>query len=66
MRRTVYEADHELFRASVREFIDRTLRPLDEDIRTERMLRREVWLEAGRQGFLGMQVPAEYGGQDAA
>ncbi|MDL4777332.1 acyl-CoA dehydrogenase family protein [Actinomadura xylanilytica] len=65
MRRTVYEADHELFRASVREFIDRTLRPLDEDIRTERMLRREVWLEAGRQGFLGMQVPAEYGGQDA-
>ncbi|RSN53182.1 acyl-CoA dehydrogenase family protein [Actinomadura sp. WAC 06369] len=65
MRRTVFETDHELFRESVREFVERTLLPLDEDIRDERMLRREVWLEAGRQGFLGMQVPAEFGGQDA-
>ncbi|MEU9019576.1 acyl-CoA dehydrogenase family protein [Actinomadura sp. NPDC048394] len=65
MRRTVFEADHELFRESVREFVERTLLPLDEDIRNERMLRREVWLEAGRQGLLGMQVPEEYGGQDA-
>ncbi|OLT27065.1 acyl-CoA dehydrogenase [Actinomadura sp. CNU-125] len=65
MRRTVFETDHDLFRESVREFIERTLLPLDEDIRDERMLRREVWLEAGRQGFLGMQVPQEFGGQDA-
>ncbi|WP_067484703.1 acyl-CoA dehydrogenase family protein [Actinomadura hibisca] len=65
MRRTVFEPDHELFRASVREFVERTLLPLDEDIRNERMLRREVWLEAGRQGFLGMQMPEQYGGQDA-
>ncbi|WP_019634445.1 acyl-CoA dehydrogenase family protein [Actinomadura atramentaria] len=65
MRRTVFEADHELFRESVREFVERTLLPLDENIRAERMLRREVWLEAGRQGFLGMQVPEEYGGQAA-
>ncbi|MQY09726.1 acyl-CoA dehydrogenase family protein [Actinomadura macrotermitis] len=65
MRRTVYDADHELFRESVRAFVERTLLPLDEDIRNERMLRREVWLEAGRQGLLGMQVPEEYGGQDA-
>ncbi|POM23196.1 Acyl-CoA dehydrogenase [Actinomadura rubteroloni] len=65
MRRTVFEAEHELFRASVREFVERTLLPLDETIRTERALRRSVWLEAGRQGFLGMQVPAEFGGQEA-
>jgi alkylation response protein AidB-like acyl-CoA dehydrogenase len=65
MRRTVFEAEHELFRASVREFVERTLLPLDETIRTERALRRSVWLEAGRQGFLGMQVPADFGGQDA-
>ncbi|MFC0040078.1 acyl-CoA dehydrogenase family protein [Actinomadura rayongensis] len=65
MRRTVFEAEHELFRASVREFVERTLLPLDETIRTERALRRSVWLEAGRQGFLGMQVPTQFGGQDA-
>ncbi|WP_433324087.1 acyl-CoA dehydrogenase family protein [Spirillospora sp. CA-294931] len=65
MRRTVFDADHELFRESVRQFVERTLLPLDEDIRAERMIRREFWLEAGRQGFLGMQVPEEYGGQDS-
>ncbi|MFC6883159.1 MULTISPECIES: acyl-CoA dehydrogenase family protein [Actinomadura] len=65
MRRTVFEPDHELFRESVRQFVQRTLVPLDEDIRAERMLRREVWLEAGRQGLLGMQVPEEHGGQGA-
>ncbi|RAY16718.1 acyl-CoA dehydrogenase [Actinomadura craniellae] len=65
MRRRVYEADHELFRESVREFVERTLLPLDERIREERALPREVWLEAGRLGILGMQVPEQYGGQDA-
>ncbi|WP_067829942.1 acyl-CoA dehydrogenase family protein [Actinomadura kijaniata] len=65
MRRTVFDQDHELFRESVRGFVERTLLPLDETIRDERMLRREVWLEAGRQGLLGMQVPEEYGGQGA-
>lgn len=65
MRRRVFEDDHELFRESVKQFVERTMLPLDEQIRTERTMPREVWLEAGRQGFLGMQVPEEYGGADA-
>lgn len=65
MRRRVFEPDHDLFRESVRQFVERTLLPVDEQVRAERMLSREVWLEAGRQGFLGMQVPEEYGGQAA-
>ncbi|MCW2942899.1 MAG: acyl-CoA dehydrogenase domain protein, partial [Actinomycetia bacterium] len=52
----VFEDDHELFRESVKQFVERTMLPLDEQIRTERTMPREVWLEAGRQGFLGMQV----------
>jgi alkylation response protein AidB-like acyl-CoA dehydrogenase len=65
MRRRVFEDDHELFRESVKQFVERTILPLDEQIRTERTMPREVWLEAGRQGFLGIQVPEEYGGADA-
>jgi alkylation response protein AidB-like acyl-CoA dehydrogenase len=65
MRRRVFEDDHELFRESVKQFVERTMLPLDEQIRTERTMPREVWLEAGRQGFLGMQVPEEFGGADA-
>jgi Acyl-CoA dehydrogenase, N-terminal domain len=65
MRRRVFDDDHELFRESVKQFVERTMLPLDEQIRTERTMPREVWLEAGRQGFLGMQVPEEYGGADA-
>jgi alkylation response protein AidB-like acyl-CoA dehydrogenase len=65
VRRRVFEDDHELFRESVKQFVERTMLPLDEQIRTERTMPREVWLEAGRQGFLGMQVPEEYGGADA-
>jgi alkylation response protein AidB-like acyl-CoA dehydrogenase len=30
-----------------------------------RSIDRSVWLEAGRQGFLGLDVPEKYGGNDA-
>ncbi|MCW2940264.1 MAG: Acyl-CoA dehydrogenase, partial [Actinomycetia bacterium] len=46
MRRRVFEDDHELFRESVKQFVERTMLPLDEQIRTERTMPREVWLEA--------------------
>ena len=65
MRRTIFTEDHEAFRASAREFIDRVARPRHEEmIRTHR-IPREVWLEAGRQGLLGLSIPEEYGGAGA-
>ncbi len=30
----------------------------------QRYIDREVWLEAGRNGFLGLEVPEQYGGSD--
>jgi len=65
VRRTIFTEDHEAFRASAREFIDRVARPRHEEmIRTHR-IPREVWLEAGRQGLLGLSIPEEYGGAGA-
>ncbi|GGP72924.1 acyl-CoA dehydrogenase family protein [Saccharothrix coeruleofusca] len=65
MRRTLFDADHEAFRESAREFVDRAVRPHYEKFVAQRFIDREVWLEAGRQGLLGLGVPEEYGGSDA-
>jgi alkylation response protein AidB-like acyl-CoA dehydrogenase len=65
MRRTLYRADHEAFRESMRAFVDRTLRPRAGDHAREHRIDRDCWLEAGRQGLLGLEVPEEYGGSAA-
>jgi alkylation response protein AidB-like acyl-CoA dehydrogenase len=60
--RPVFDHDHELFRESARAYCDRALRPAHERIREQKLIDRELWLEAGRHDFLGVGVPAEYGG----
>jgi len=65
MKRTIYDADHESFRSSVREFLDREVRPHAEDHIAAKSLPREFWLEAGKQGFLGLEIPEEYNGSGA-
>ncbi|MGZ4780537.1 MAG: acyl-CoA dehydrogenase family protein [Oryzihumus sp.] len=65
MPRNVYGPDHEAFRASVREFVERSLKPRAEDFITAKSIDRAVWLEAGKQGLLGLDIPEEYGGAGA-
>ena len=62
MQRTLFEEDHDSFRTSVREFVDRTLAPRAEQMRAEGRIPREVWTEAGAQGLLGLCIPEEHGG----
>lgn len=65
MERTIYEADHESFRQSVKEFLDRQVQPHLEEYIEQKAIPREFWLEAGKQGFLGLEIPEEYGGSEA-
>ncbi|MBO9522167.1 MAG: acyl-CoA dehydrogenase family protein [Nocardioidaceae bacterium] len=65
MERTIYEDDHEAFRASVKEFLDREVVPHLEEYEAGHGLNREFWLAAGKQGFLGLEIPEEYGGSEA-
>jgi long-chain-acyl-CoA dehydrogenase len=65
MQRTIYDADHESFRSSVREFLDRQVTPHLEEYATAKAIPREFWVEAGKQGFLGLEVPEQYGGSEA-
>ena len=60
--RTLFGPDHEAFRDSVREFLDRRVRPYVGEFAADKALPRTFWTEAGKQGLLGLEVPAEYGG----
>ncbi|MDQ6523451.1 acyl-CoA dehydrogenase family protein [Nocardioides sp. LHD-245] len=62
MKRSLYTADHEEFRSVVREFVDREVVDNIERWEEERLIDRDVWLAAGKQGILGLPAPVEYGG----
>ena len=65
MKREIYDEDHEAFRASVKQFLDREVTPHLEAYAAGHGLDRDFWLAAGKQGFLGLEIPDEYGGSEA-
>ena len=60
--RNLFEPEHDLFRESYRAFLDKHVAPHHDQWEKDKIVDRGVWLEAGKQGFLGMAVPEEYGG----
>jgi alkylation response protein AidB-like acyl-CoA dehydrogenase len=62
MRRTLYDDDHEAFRASVRTFVDKEIAPHVDEWSAAGITPRELFTAAGKQGLLGVDVPEEYGG----
>ena len=66
MRSTLYEPEHEAFRASVRAFVAEHVTPFHESWERAGLVDRAVWLAAGEQGLLGTDVPERYGGGGVA
>ena len=62
--RHLYDSDHEMFRDSVRKFLETEAMPHHEQWEKDGMVSDEIWLKAGEQGFLCPMVPEEYGGVD--
>jgi len=62
VERTLFEPEHKLFQESYRKFLEQHVAPNHAEWEAAGIVPREVWLEAGKQGFLGMAVPEEYGG----
>ena len=54
--------EHELFRATVRDFAARELLPHEERFIAQGHIDPEVWTRAGEAGLLGCDIPAEHGG----
>jgi alkylation response protein AidB-like acyl-CoA dehydrogenase len=62
VRRPILEAEHEAFRSTVREFLEREVRPHHAQWEADGIVPRELWTKAGAQGLLCFDVPEEYGG----
>jgi acyl-CoA dehydrogenase len=63
--RKLYDADHDMFRDTVRKFLQAEAAPHHEQWEMDGMVSDEIWLRAGEQGFLCPTVPEEYGGAGA-
>ncbi|GAA2430584.1 acyl-CoA dehydrogenase family protein [Actinomadura vinacea] len=62
MRRTVFDDDHEAFRATVRDLLAREVAPVFPEWEKAGAAPRDFYRLLGKLGILGMQVPEEYGG----
>jgi alkylation response protein AidB-like acyl-CoA dehydrogenase len=62
LKRTLFEDEHMMFRDAFRRFVEKEIVPHHEAWEKAGIVPRELWLKAGENGFLGMNVPEEYGG----
>ena len=62
IERSLFSEEHEMFRESVRRFIEREIVPFHAGWEEDGIVPRELWLKAGAEGLLCCTVPEEYGG----
>ena len=62
IERSIFSEEHEIWRDSVRKFVEREIIPFHEQWEKEGIVPRELWLKAGEAGLLCCTVPEEYGG----
>jgi acyl-CoA dehydrogenase len=65
MRRHVYTSEHEDFRDAVRVFITKEVSPHFAEWERDHQVPRDLYRRMGQLGFLGLQIPEEYGGGGA-
>jgi len=57
-----YTAEHNIFRDSLRKFLDKEIVPHIEEWEEAGIVPRSAWKKLGEQGFLCTDVPEQYGG----
>lgn len=62
MKRTIFTDEHNMFRRAIRAFVEKEVVPFHHQWEEAGIVPRELWLKAGENGFLGMDVPEAYGG----
>ena len=61
-RPSIYETEHEDFRATARAFLEKEVKPFHDEWEKAGQVDRDVWRKAGRAGLLCFDVDEEYGG----
>ena len=59
-----FTEEHELFRQSLRTFLEKEARPNIDQWEEDRRTPRDIWKKMGDMGFLGLSYPEKYGGMD--
>ena len=59
------QEEHEIFRQSLRKFLEREAAPFYEEWEKDRMIPRFFWKKMGKEGFLCPWLSEEYGGLEA-
>lgn len=59
-----FNEEHELFRQSVRQFVDTEVKPHADQWEREQRIPRHVWQRMGELGFLGINHSEAYGGSN--
>jgi alkylation response protein AidB-like acyl-CoA dehydrogenase len=62
IERTIFTEEHEMWRETVRKFVEKEIVPFHADWEKAGIVPRELWLKAGEAGMLCCTVPEEYGG----
>jgi len=60
--RTLFSAEHDIFRSSVQRFVTEHVTPNHADWEKAGQVPRELWSKAGELGMLCCNVDVEYGG----
>ena len=64
MKHPYLNEEHEIFRKSLRKFLDKEAYPFYEQWEEERMIPRSFWKKMGEQGFLCPDIDEKYGGSE--
>ena len=62
MKRRIFDDEHEMFRDSVRSFLQKEIQPQSDKWHAQGIVDREAYLKAGEQGLLLMWADEQYGG----
>jgi alkylation response protein AidB-like acyl-CoA dehydrogenase len=62
VRRDIFEPEHNEFRATARSFYETVCVPHSDEWEQRGYVDREAWLEAGKLGLIGWELPEAYGG----
>ncbi len=62
MERTIFESEHDLFRESFKQFVEKEIVPNNNDWEDNGIVDRSLFEIAGANGFLGIDIPQDFGG----
>lgn len=65
MSQDIFREEHNIFRQSLRAFLEKEVKPYLLEWRKNRQIPRSIWRRMGEQGFLGYWLDEKYGGVNA-